>query len=436
LALLQPSDLFCNPEPLLQSTCAPLEVPIPAAGKMVELEVIGAGDHGVEEMQELLDDRAVQWALLRFDLGSGATCRRKVVFLHMNGEDCPPLLRGRSNALTADAQNFLRKGGNETFHASLEVKRKSEVTTEQILSRVERFFTTDDLNYTVKLMLSDCQVQLARGSSGDNLDGRLGLDAGRAVRLPGHQSSNLYSNGRDALKAVAEPLGPWNWVLMKPDPVQFQLVAGGAGSVDEMCEHLSNHSTDVLFGLLRMGFGVARLRRTKHVFIHFVGPNAGPVPRGRAATVRSAMEKEMAKLAAFSISLELSSAQDLTLEAVIGRMRKSSVIDDDVLDGDKPEKNVYSCEAFREALREERQIIRPPEEVHEHNARRAKFRDLAAEEVVGLVHTLHGPLNWALFGPSAEAISKRQSLPVLHGNQTIPAFLRKTAPAALLKQSS
>lgn len=50
---------------------------------------------------------------------------------------------------------------------------------------------------------------------------------------------------------------------------------------------------DVLFGLLRLGFGEGRLRRTKYVFIHAIGDRVPAVTRGRLSAQRPQMEEIM-----------------------------------------------------------------------------------------------------------------------------------------------
>lgn len=172
-----------------------------------------------------------------------------------------------------------------------------------------------------------------------------------------------------ALRAVAEPTGPWNWVFLGPDPKNLQLVDGGLGSVDQMRESLNEHEDTVLFGLLRLGFGVGRLRRNKWVFVHGVGAKAGAVQRAKLATARPQMQEVIRGYAVLTTMLEIVDLQDLNVENVIDRVRRAAVIDDQELAGagaserksgargsimtESKSVSVFSEEAFRAALEED-----------------------------------------------------------------------------------
>jgi len=74
---------------------------------MDTLHVIGTGCEGIDELRASLDDACVQWALLKLDMGSGAFLRQKILFLHMNGANCPAVRRGCVNEQTGEAQRLL-----------------------------------------------------------------------------------------------------------------------------------------------------------------------------------------------------------------------------------------------------------------------------------------------------------------------------------------
>mmetsp|Transcript_12832 Transcript_12832/g.40481 ORF Transcript_12832/g.40481 Transcript_12832/m.40481 type:complete len:420 (-) Transcript_12832:136-1395(-) len=365
------------------------------------LVVLGAGSNGIEEMQEHLDDTAVQWALIRFELGSGAFCRKKFVFLHFNGEECSAVRRGQANAYTAEAQRLLRADNQEGFHASISMTRKHDVTYEQLLERIGHFFVKDDIDYNLKLERErstrvDQKVPRKSSAKPEAPD----LEARPAPAIPGHQSSKYFKTGRDALQSVAEPFGRWNWVLVRPDPEALELAEGGTGSVDEMREHLALHEQEGLSGLLRLGFGAGRLRRTKHVFVHCVSEKVPVVNRGRAAAARPQMQAKFGKLVHCSVSMELAQAEDLTLEDVIERVRRSAIVDDQVLEPDSPTKSAYSVEAFRDALKEERLAAVPTPPAQPVTRCSLNVQEKQVADVVRLVHAADGPLNWALFGPN------------------------------------
>eukprot|EP00435_Cladocopium_sp_Y103_P008322 s2384_g2.t1 len=332
--------------------------------------VLAAGCGGIQELQEHVDASSVQWALLQFCVGEGTLKRQRLLFLHVNGQDCPPIARGRANELTASVQQLLREGTGqaEAFHASVEVKGPEEVTVERLLERVLPFFVVDRQEYSVQWLQSHYDRQLKEAQSPAAAPDTPPPEASAVHRSTVGESSakrgtvfemgsTSFDSGRDALKAVAEPMGAWNWVFFTARDVveeDLSVVAGGIGSVEEMQSCYEEHPKDVLFGLLRMGFGQGRLRRTKYVFIHAIGDQVPAVTRGKRSAQRPKMEELMGRYASISVTMELLTTSDLTLKSVVDRVRRAVVVDDDVLDRDKATPSVFSMEAFQQALQEEK----------------------------------------------------------------------------------
>lgn len=101
------------------------------------------------------------------------------------------------------------------------------------------------------------------------------------------------------------------------------------------------------YGLLRLGFGTGRFRRTKWVFVVWSGPKVPMVKRARAMSQRAALKT---KLGPASVDIEAASLDDITLEAVIDKVKRAAVVDgDDVHSAEDP----YSVENFMKALEEE-----------------------------------------------------------------------------------
>ncbi|CAJ1395533.1 unnamed protein product [Effrenium voratum] len=386
----------------------------------VPVEVVGAGSGGIPELQPWIDEASVQWALLQFSVGQGTWARQRTLFLHINGEKCPAVARGRANELTAEVQQLLREGfEGEAFHASLEVKTSEEVTTENLLKRVLPFFTVDGSEaYSVQWLQSQYEQQISAAKTGTRKS-----TAAPASEAPisATKRGTMYElchtsfkSGRDALKAVAEPMGAWNWAFFTAG-TELTVVDGGIGSVDEMRKCYEDHPGEVLFGLLRLGFGEGRLRRTKYVFIHATGEKVGAVARGRLAAERPKMEEVLGSCASISATMELMRSSDLTLQEVMDRVRRAAVVDDDVLDRDRGTPSVFSVEAFQRALQEEKKA-----RMDEIRAQRrssgsaalpmAEWSERSVEEVVSLFRRADGPLNWVLFAPETNWLIRRRTM--------------------------
>jgi|Transcript_49521 hypothetical protein len=359
----------------------------------LELQAYGKG---VEQLQQALDDTMVQWALLRLELGSGSFQRQKMLFLHLNGEDCPTVKRGRLNARTAEVQELLR--GEEIFHASLVVTRAADVTSEEIMSRIGHCFVADDLgNFTARWQSRHSEPLPSEVLKSVKLAADSSRELRRNRKCPAHESTNVFESGRDALQALAQD-GPWNWLLLRPDPDNLTHVVGGMGSVDEMRECLADREEDIFFGVLRLGFGVGRLRRTKFMFIRFTGCKARAISRGQACGVHPKMQKAVAELINCSASMEINGSVDLTLEEVINRLHRVVIHDDD-LKGDEGALQVYCIDAFRKALDEERRAKVRRHSAPDHEVNHVAIPDKTSEETVRLSHADGAPLDWAVFSP-------------------------------------
>jgi hypothetical protein len=369
------------------------------ANSGVELLAYGTS---VEQLRQALDDTMVQWALLRLELGSGSFQRQKMLFLHLNGEDCPTVKRGRLNARTAEVQDRLR--GEEIFHASLVVTRAADVTSEEIMARIKHCFVADDLgDVTARWQNRHSAPLPAEVLKSAKLDADASKRPERSRRCPGHESTIAFQTGRDALRAMAHD-GPWNWLLLRPDPNDLAHVDGGLGSVDEMREYLAEHEEEVFFGVLRLGFGVGRLRRTKFVFIKFVGCKARAISRGQACGVHPKMQQAVSEFINSSVSMEINGSSELTLDEVIDRLHRVVIHDDD-LKRDEAALQVYCIDAFRKALEEERSVSVRRHSAPELAMNKAKPPDNTSEETVKLSHADSAPLDWAVFGPCEAWVS-------------------------------
>jgi len=348
---------------------------------------VGAGGGGVEELAKYLSDAEVLWAMLRFELGSGSFMRSKVVLVHFNGEDCPAVKRARSNSLINEVKNALRSSNDgDNFHACIELKRADEVTAENVLAIVSEYFIIDHVGeFSSAWSIKEYYNQLAserraaeererskiedgteqEGKGGSKNENSSSCSPVRKKPKPGAAASKAdgragtfwqckgaesLTTGRGALQSLADG-GVWNWVLVGPDAKELPLIGGGSGSVDEMRACAQKHDDLVMFGLLRLDFGVGRLKRTKHAFMHLIGPQVPTVKRGRINAVRPSVEAALKQFANCTVAFHDLGAEDLDLESVIERVRQCSIVDEDVVAADGgTSSSIFSVEAFRQAL--------------------------------------------------------------------------------------
>lgn len=145
---------------------------------------------------------------------------------------------------------------------------------------------------------------------------------------------------------------------------------------------------EVLFGIVRMGFGSGKFRRIKWIHIRWKGPSVSAVARGKMQAKSGEMHD---RLSPFSVTIEANSLEDCALESIIERVQKTSIVDGG--GGDSDQRDKYSMKDFLEALEEEKKATaeffgdvddgtRPPEP--------------AAHEAIQAVRTEGGAKNWVL----------------------------------------
>lgn len=171
--------------------------------------------------------------------------------------------------------------------------------------------------------------------------------AARTLRAAHADSGRADFGASVALRHVREQLGPFNWLLLKPARGSLELVDAGSLSLKEMVAHLDER--EVLYGLLRMGFGSGLFRRTKWVGIWWNGPEAKALTRGKAA---GAKEESLRRIEPFSLTISASSIDELSLERVLEKVRRAAHIDGDGTDSARGA-NTFSAATFEEALAEE-----------------------------------------------------------------------------------
>lgn len=409
--------------------------------------VVGAGMGGVDEMRKFITDQQILWGMMRFEVGQGQFARTKVVFLHFNGDSTPTIKRGQWNQLSATAKLCLER--SLAFNASIELKSVEELLPENIVNRMSEFFVVDNMSSDSASMMAEYKAQVAREK--EEAEKRKEeaqqrkteeRDARRqsALAKRGSQMSlkALFSTADDAIKAVASG-GAWNWVLLGPDHEKLPLLGGGSGSVDEMRDCAKKHDDQVMFGLLRMSFGTARLKRTKYASIHIIGSAVPAVKRGKMNSERPHMEKKFKTMCNCQIHKNDVAADDLTLEDFINLVKQVAVVDEDNVEkaenlgSEFGEHGAFSKEAFVAALKLEQAAaevamlemlgvdpIEEEESEHEdENA--APHANCTITEIVKLLR-VERSCNWGLIQPACASGQASKGRPLsVSADEPMPA---------------
>lgn len=113
-----------------------------------------------------------------------------------------------------------------------------------------------------------------------------------------------------------------NWLLVGYDENQkdtLKLVASGSGGMNELKQHLD--ANQVLYGVFRVVGVDQDSRRTKFVFVTFIGSGLSPLKRARTSTHKSALTQFFN---GFHVEVYVSSEDDLNEDDIINRLNSST----------------------------------------------------------------------------------------------------------------
>jgi len=318
----------------------------PRVGGRSEIRCVGAGSGGVDEMRAQLNESTVQWGLLRFSIGSGTFKRNKMLLIHFNGDSCSGLARAKLNSHGHKAEAAF----GDT-NAKLTMGEKAECDLDNIFRETKAVFAGDDIgNFSIGDMKADYEKMLA-STRKKAIEAMLAGDDESAPKRK--TAKEMGVSGEKALELVRKPMGPFNWALFVPDPANLELWDAGSLSVAEMQTLLPEDQ--VLCGLVRMGFGTGKFRRTKWVSIWWVGSKVSAVKKGQM--LGSGKDQVMRKINSGGITLEGATVDDVSVDEVIDKVRRAAIIDGDDVDGIGGARDAgadpFSMDAYYAALEEE-----------------------------------------------------------------------------------
>lgn len=227
-----------------------------------------------------------------------------------------------------------------TSHAELQIENKDECTVETFVDTLKDVIVVDNMgDFSIAKMKADYEAMIrAAGADGGGRDILLRAKGRKTAAEMGSVECSR------AVSAVKERMGPFNWVLVKPK-VPLELHNAGSMSVTEMHKWLAED--EVLYGLLRMGFGTGQFRRVKWICLHWSGERVSPVKRGQANAKKNDIQKQ---LEPYNVVVNASTPDECTLESIIDKVRRAAILDGG---GEDHDENAFSIEEFMKALREE-----------------------------------------------------------------------------------
>jgi len=352
----------------------------------------GAG--GIPAFADAVDESKVQYGLVQVVMGS-ALARSKNIFIHFNGKSCSVVKRGRANAQKPLAQDAVGH-----FHAEVAFEEKEEVTFANVLSNTSGVFIDDDNDVGAEGGGGDAFAERVAAMQKDYEEMALRNaqqgPGGEAVEDPGSLTAKEMRNkppAEQALAAVRELMGPFNWATFNAK-VPLELENAGAGSVPQMREWLPND--EVVFGLVRMGFGTGRFRRTYWYYFHWCGPDVGAVKRGRCNAHADGLAQLMSP---FSLKITAHALDEYTLEGCLDSMARAIVVEGEAK-GDEAGANPLSLDSFMAALDEEatanRDFFQAEMDARNEEKGDAEEGEFDLAETINAVKDDSNPITWCL----------------------------------------
>merc|ERR1711957_429406 len=141
---------------------------------------------------------------------------------------------------------------------------------------------------------------------------------------------------------------------------------------------------------VRMGFGVGRFRRTYWVHEHWTSDNVPAVKKGKQNACATAMRTLCSP---FACAIEATDEEEITLEAVIDKLKRS-VVRDGAGGEEQDDDKTFSLAAFQEALAEEHAEILQDENALDA-AEIEQDENISVEELLLKVKSPEEAVNWA-----------------------------------------
>jgi len=129
-----------------------------------DLEILGGGRGGVNEMREAHTDLVNHFGLLRLSFGSGETCTTKWVYVRMHPRDDGSKGRTQSSAQAAEMAESMEKQISSYCHApmaaAVDISSLEEFTVECFIKALVEASPDEAANFTVEAYETAVQEQL------------------------------------------------------------------------------------------------------------------------------------------------------------------------------------------------------------------------------------------------------------------------------------
>jgi hypothetical protein len=283
------------------------------AGTSNKISFLQQGNGDWTEVDALLDDKNVYYAIIGVAFGLGDYVQNKYIFLNWIGSKAKPTVRARSSqhrvALYAFAGSIFPLAGE------MQALAREDATSENI--RKKLIGTTQ---------LSEEQQQLAERSSSPAPGGSGNAEASSSTGVEKFELVDA-AGIETVLKKVRDDSNTTNWVSFKyaeDGSYKIQLDREGHGGVEEIKPLLKDDT--ILYLVVGVVQTEVDYQTVKYIFVTFIGPNVKPLHKARSSQHRVKLYNHFGQFLQLAGELQLLTADDLSEVALISKLSGSRMV--------------------------------------------------------------------------------------------------------------
>jgi len=284
-----------------------------------DVQLIGKGDGGVNELISLLQDNMVAYGIVRISEKFDNSDTVKFVFIKWLGENIHRMLKARLGTHSGAVKEML-----QPYHVDVEASNLSEISEEIVIKTVSKASGT-------AVHVRD-KVGGASGSSSP-VQSRIsspGLSGGKSSGgfsggVPKQPTDNVRfedENGiRRAIQDVRSDATATNWVLLTyegPNSSVITLSGSGTGGSAELISHLKDDN--VGYGLVRQDEKYDDSVRVMFAYINWVGENIPRMQKARLGTHSGAVK---AYLTPYHADIDATNHKEISPEIITTTIRRT-----------------------------------------------------------------------------------------------------------------
>jgi hypothetical protein len=279
-----------------------------------DVQLVGSGDGGVNELISHLQDNIVGYGLVRVSERFDNSDTVKFVFIKWIGESIHRMLKARLGTHSGAVKEVL-----QPYHVDVEASNLSEISEDIVTKTVSKASGT--ALHVREVQGGSSSSPVARGSPSSGGFAKVAGGSGGVAAPKTTDNVKFGDEGgiRRAIQDVRSDATPTNWVLLTydgPNSNTIVLAGSGSGGSAELISHLRDDI--VAYGLVRQDERYDDSVRVMFCFINWVGENIPRMQKARIGTHSGAVK---GILAPYHADIDATNKSEVTPEIVTTTIR-------------------------------------------------------------------------------------------------------------------